>query len=107
MDLLKAELKKWHDRNEWYEAIDEVNEKRSRLENMIAWAQIQDYEKKAAAAQVLVDDQKKNLDKASTDLPSDLIMGRCICHPRTIYRHSHLWETLTIRVDKLSMFRLT
>ena len=56
-------MKKWRDRNEWYQAIDEVNEKRSRLENMIAWSQIEVYEKEATAALKMVEDQKENLEK--------------------------------------------
>jgi hypothetical protein len=63
LEQLRTELKKWRDRNEWYQAIDEVNEKRSRLENMIAWAQIEVYEKDATAALKMVEDQKQNLEK--------------------------------------------
>ena len=63
LEHLRTELKKWRDRNEWYQAIDEVNEKRSRLENMIAWSQIEVYEKEATAALKMVEDQKENLEK--------------------------------------------
>ena len=65
LDGLKGEVKKWKERNEWYEAIDAVHELRSRLENEIAWAQVEGYEKDAATAQENIVEQNKNLEKVS------------------------------------------
>ena len=60
---MKTELKKWHARNEWYEALDQVHEKRTMLENTIAWAQVEVYEKQANEAKRKLVDQEKNIEK--------------------------------------------
>ena len=62
---MKVDLKKWHKRNQWYEAIDEVHEKRSRLENMIAWAQVEIYEKEADKTKAMIEEQEKNIEKVN------------------------------------------
>ena len=63
MEGLQAEVKKWRTRNEWYEAINEVHEQKAKLENMIAWAQVEDWEKQTAEAKQKTDDQKNHLER--------------------------------------------
>lgn len=65
MEALQLDVKKWRTRNEWYEAINEVHEQKAMLENMIAWAQVEDWEKKAAEAKEKMDDQKTQLEKVT------------------------------------------
>lgn len=62
---MQLDVKKWRTRNEWYEAINEVHEQKAMLENMIAWAQVEDWEKKAAEAKEKMDDQKTQLEKVT------------------------------------------
>ena len=63
MELLQADVKKWHTRKEWYEAINEVHEHKHKLENMIAWAQVEEWEKKAASSKDKTNNQSVNLEK--------------------------------------------
>jgi len=63
LEGLQAEVKKWRTRNEWYEAINEVHEQKAKLENMIAWAQVEDWEKQTAEAKQKTDDQKNHLER--------------------------------------------
>jgi len=65
LEALQLDVKKWRTRNEWYEAINEVHEQKAMLENMIAWAQVEDWEKKAAEAKEKMDDQKTQLEKVT------------------------------------------
>lgn len=63
LELLKADVLKWHTKKEWYEAINEVHEKKAKLENEIAWAQVEDYEKKASQALIVKEKQTEEIQR--------------------------------------------
>ena len=62
LELLKAEVQKWRTKKEWYEAINEIHEKRDKIENEIAWAQVEDHEKVASEILTRKDNQKAAID---------------------------------------------
>jgi hypothetical protein len=61
--MLRADLKKWRTKKEWYEAINEIHDKRAKLENEIFWAQVESYEKKAAEALKMKNHQLAEIEK--------------------------------------------
>lgn len=48
--MLRVDLKKWHTKKEWYEAINEIHDKKAKLENEILWAQVEDLEREVSGA---------------------------------------------------------
>ena len=66
MELLKADVHQWHVKKKWYDSINEIHDKKAQLENMICWAQVEDYEKKAEAAKVLEENQATEIQKVLT-----------------------------------------
>ena len=63
MELLKGDVHQWKVKKQWYDSINEIHDKKAQLENMISWAQVEDYEKKAAAALKLQEDQAAQIEK--------------------------------------------
>ncbi|XP_057377924.1 structural maintenance of chromosomes protein 6-like [Daphnia carinata] len=50
LEMLRIDLKKWHAKKEWYEAINEIHDKKAKLENEILWAQVEDLEREVSDA---------------------------------------------------------
>lgn len=60
---LMNELKTWQNKKNWYEAINEVEAKKTRLENEMAWAQVEDVEMKMNAALEKQEKQKIEIER--------------------------------------------
>lgn len=63
LELLKSEVTKWRIKKEWYEAINEIHEKKAKIENEIAWAQVEDLEKRASEAFSRKENQKSAIEE--------------------------------------------
>ena len=63
MELLKSDVNQWHAKKKWYDSINEIHEKKAQLENMICWAQVEDYEKKAEVAKKFEENQATEIKK--------------------------------------------
>jgi structural maintenance of chromosomes protein 6 len=61
--MLRADLNKWKIKKEWYEAINEIHDKKAKLENEIFWAQVEVFEKKAAEALKRKDQQLAEIER--------------------------------------------
>lgn len=61
--MLKTELKKWHTKKEWYEAINEVHDRKAKLENELAWAEVEEYEKVSSDVLKKKEDQVTQIER--------------------------------------------
>ena len=50
-------MRKWKTKKEWYEAVNEIHDKKAKIENEIVWAQVEEYEKAASEALKKKEDQ--------------------------------------------------
>ena len=63
LSKLNAEVKKLNEKVKWYDSISEIHGQQAKLENMIAWAQVELYEKKAEDALAKQNNQKTEIEK--------------------------------------------
>ncbi|EFX80525.1 putative SMC6, structural maintenance of chromosome protein 6, copy B [Daphnia pulex] len=64
LEILNADLSKWKTKKEWYKAINEIHDKKAKLENEIFWAQVEGFEKKASEALQKKNHQQSEIEKA-------------------------------------------
>ena len=57
LEILTADVRKWKTKKEWYEAVNEIHDKKAKIENEIVWAQVEEYEKAASEALKKKEDQ--------------------------------------------------
>jgi hypothetical protein len=63
LEILNADVNKWKTKKEWYDAINEIHDKKAKLENEIFWAQVEGFEKKASEALQRKNHQQSEIDK--------------------------------------------
>lgn len=63
--MLHAEVKKWKVKKDWFEALNEIHDRKAQLENAIAWAQVEDLEKKAEVAVNQLNDHDAKIGRVS------------------------------------------
>lgn len=61
--MLKAELRKWRTKKEWYEAVNEIHDRKAKIENEIVWAQVEEHEKAASDALKKKEDQLAQIER--------------------------------------------
>lgn len=61
--MLKAVLEKWHNREEWYDSVEEIKEKQDKLENEIIWAVVEEKEKAASDALKKMEEKMAQIDE--------------------------------------------